>query len=150
MRAWRLPLLLVLAAAIGGFAFSRLWLAPAPPSPQLAVEQRLLCPQCQEVRLDVCDRQICADMKADIARRLADGETPDAIVAAYRAAYGPAVLSDQQPGGPVAWLPWILVAAGLLTLGALGWRRRGRSSPPPEAPARPGLEAELAAWRAGR
>jgi cytochrome c-type biogenesis protein CcmH/NrfF len=151
VRSWVAPLLVVLAAAAGGFAFSQLYLQPAPPSPQLAVEQRLLCPQCEEVRLDVCDRPICGDMKADIARRLASGQSEDAIVEAYRQAYGPAILADSQPGGPLApVLPWALVALGLLALAALGWRLRGSPPPVPPVAADRGLEAELSAWRAGR
>jgi cytochrome c-type biogenesis protein CcmH/NrfF len=150
VRAWAAPLLVVLAAAAGGFAFSQLYGRPAPPTAQLAVEQRLLCPQCQEVRLDVCDRQICADMKADIARRLARGESSDSIVDSYRQAYGPAILSDYQPGGPAAILPWALVGLGLALLAALGWRWRGRPPAEPPVTSDRGLDAELAAWRAGR
>jgi cytochrome c-type biogenesis protein CcmH len=151
MKAWLAPLLVVLVAGAGGFAFSQLYLRPAPPSAQLAVEQRLLCPQCQEVRLDVCDRPICTDMKADIARRLAAGQSEDAIVAAYQQAYGPAILADNQPGGPAAWLlPWALIALALGGLGALGMRFRGPARPEPAVTADRGLEAELAAWRSGR
>jgi cytochrome c-type biogenesis protein CcmH/NrfF len=151
MRSWLAPVLVVLLAAAGGFAFSQLYLRPAPPSAQLAVEQRLLCPQCQEVRLDVCDRPICADMKGDIARRLAAGESEDAIVAAYRQAYGPSILADSQPAGPAAWLlPWALVLLALAGLAALGWRFRAPSRPETPVASDRGLEAELAAWRSGR
>jgi cytochrome c-type biogenesis protein CcmH/NrfF len=150
MRSWAAPLLVVLAATLGGFAYGSLHLEPVPPSPRLAVEQRLMCPQCQEVRLDVCDRQICTDMKADIARRLAAGETSDSIVASYRTAYGSSVLSDSQPAGPASLLPWALLALGIAVLAALGWRRRGRVSTAPAAVVAGSLEAELAAWRAGR
>jgi cytochrome c-type biogenesis protein CcmH/NrfF len=151
MRSWAAPPLVVLLAAAGGFAFSQLYLQPAPRSAPLAVEQRLLCPQCQEVRLDVCDRPICTDMKADIVRRLAAGESEDTIVAAYQQAYGPSILADNQPGGPVAWLlPWALVALALAGLAALGWRFRGPTRVKPPVAADRALEAELAAWRSGR
>ena len=117
MRAWAAPLLVVLLAAAGGFAFSQVNQRPAASSPQLAVEQRLLCPQCQEVRLDVCDRPICTDMKADVARRLAAGESQDAIVAAYRQAYGPSILADNQPAGPLAsLLPWLALNLAIRSL----------------------------------
>jgi cytochrome c-type biogenesis protein CcmH/NrfF len=150
MKAWTAPLLVVLAAGLGGFAFGRLYLEPVHSSPQLAVEQRLLCPQCQEVRLDICDRQICDDMKADIARRLAQGESQDSIVASYRLAYGPSIVSDYQPTGPTSLLPWALLALAVPILAVLGWRRRGRA-PAAAAPVAAGsLEAELAAWRSGR
>ena len=143
MRAWAAPLLVILAAAGAGFAFAQVHRPPAPPPAQLAVEQRLMCPQCQEVRLDACDRPICADMKADIARRLAAGEPTDAIVASYRQAYGPAILAGDQPGGPAALLPWAALGLGLLALAVVALRRR-RS----EAGGRPAaLESEPAATR---
>ncbi len=147
MRAWAAPLLVVLAAAAGGFAFARLYQPPAAPPPQLAVERRLLCPQCQEVRLDVCDRPICTDMKADIARRLAAGESPDTIVGSYRQAYGPTILSADQPAGPAALLPWAALALGLLALGALAVRRRGRTLPGAPVGAAAGIEPDPAASR---
>ncbi|HVD01436.1 MAG TPA: cytochrome c-type biogenesis protein CcmH [Candidatus Dormibacteraeota bacterium] len=150
MRGWVAPVVVVLLATAGGLAFSQLYLRPAPPSAQLAVEQRLLCPQCQEVRLDVCDRPICTDMKADIARRLAAGQSQDAIVSAYRQAYGPAILADNQPGGQAAWLfPWALVLLAVAALAVLGWRFRGVSRAELRMAADRGLEAELAAWRSG-
>jgi cytochrome c-type biogenesis protein CcmH/NrfF len=126
MRAWAAPLLVVFAAAAGGFAFAHLYLPPAPVSPQLAVEQRLMCPQCEEVRLDVCDRPICTDMKADIARRLAAGEAQDSIVSSYRLAYGASILSSDQPADAAALLPWAAVALGVASLAGLAVWRLGR------------------------
>jgi cytochrome c-type biogenesis protein CcmH/NrfF len=126
VKAWAAPVAVVVAAAIGGFAFANLHLAPAPASAQLAVEQRLMCPQCEAVRLDVCDRPICADMKADIARRLQSGESPDSIVDSYRQAYGSSVLSSDQPPGAAALLPWAALAVGLLALAGVAFRRSAR------------------------
>ena len=123
MRAWAAPLVVVAAAALGGFAFANLHPASASVPAQLAVEQRLMCPQCEAVRLDVCDRPICADMKADIARRLHAGESQDSIVSSYRQAYGSSVLSADQPPGAVALLPWAALAVGLLALAAVALRR---------------------------
>ena len=150
MRAWAAPLLVVLAAAVGGFAFARLYQPPAAPPPQLVVEQRLMCPQCQEVRLDVCDRPICTDMKADIAGRLEAGESPDAIVAAYRQAYGSGILSGDQPAGPAALLPWAAFALGLLALVALAVRHRGRTLPSAPVSAAGGVEPAAVATRSPR
>jgi cytochrome c-type biogenesis protein CcmH len=126
MRAWAAPVAIVIAAALGGFAFANLYLAPAPASAQLAVEQRLMCPQCEAVRLDVCDRPICADMKADIARRLQAGESEDLIVSSYQQAYGSTVLAADQPAGIAGLLPWAALAVGLLALGGVALRRSAR------------------------
>ena len=146
MRRWLAPTALVVLAALAGFAISHQF-PVAAVSAQLAVEQRLMCPQCQQTRLDVCDRQICADMKADISHRLAAGEPADGLVASYRQAYGASVLSDQQPGGFAALLPWVAIVVGLAALSLLGLRRR-RKDPPADAPIQDrALEAELASWR---
>jgi cytochrome c-type biogenesis protein CcmH/NrfF len=126
MKAWAAPVAVVIAAALGGFAFANLYLAPAPATPQLAVEQRLMCPQCEAVRLDVCDRPICADMKADIARRLRAGESEDSIVSSYRQAYGSTVLAADQPAGIAGLLPWAALAVGLLALAGVALRRSVR------------------------
>jgi cytochrome c-type biogenesis protein CcmH/NrfF len=126
VKAWAAPVAVVVAAALGGFAFANLYLAPAPASAQLAVEQRLMCPQCEAVRLDVCDRPICADMKADIARRLQAGESPDAIVLSYRQAYGSSVVAADQPAGVAALLPWAVLALGVLALAGVAFRRSAR------------------------
>jgi cytochrome c-type biogenesis protein CcmH/NrfF len=126
VRAWAAPVAVVIAAALGGFAFANLYLAPAPATAQLAVEQRLMCPQCEAVRLDVCDRPICADMKADIARRLQTGESEDSIVSSYRVAYGSTVLANDQPAGAAALLPWAALALGLLALAGVALRRSAR------------------------
>jgi cytochrome c-type biogenesis protein CcmH len=126
VKALAAPLAVVIAAALGGFAFANFHLAPVPASAQLAVEQRLMCPQCEGVRVDVCDRPICADMKADIARRLQAGESQDSIVSSYRQAYGSSVLSTDQPAGPAALLPWAALAVGLLALAGVALRRSAR------------------------
>lgn len=124
MKAWLAPALFVLAAALAGAAFARAYGAPPPATPQLAVEQRLMCPQCLQTRLDVCETPVCLDMQADIARRLAAGESPDSIVDSYRVAFGPTILSSDQPAGLAAWVPWTAAAAGLFALGLLALRRR--------------------------
>ena len=114
------------AAGRGGRAFANRGLGQVPATGQLAVEQRVRCPQGEAVRLDVCDRPICADMKADIARRLQAGESENSIVASYRQAYGSAVLANDQPSGPAALLPWAALAVGLVALLGVALRRASR------------------------
>lgn len=128
MRRLVAPALVILLAAVAGHGFARWYAAPAagsapsgPAATRLATEQRLMCPLCTGTRLDVCDRPICVDMKADIARRLSAGEAADSIVAGYRAAYGPAVLAASQQDGSAAVAPALLITAGLLIAAALTW-----------------------------
>ena len=151
-RGWALPILGIALAAAVGLGLGRA-LGPAPAtSPQLVTEQRLMCPQCEATRLDVCDRPICVDMKADISRRLAAGETPDAIVASYDRAYGRRVVAGAGAADPYAAVPWlalILALAGLAALAATG-RRSGSARLPVTVRSGTRIDEELAAWRSGR
>jgi cytochrome c-type biogenesis protein CcmH len=124
VKALLAPAAVVLVAALGGFAFANLYLKPVPATAQLAVEQGLMCPKCQGVRLDVCDLPICKDMKVDIARRLQAGESADAILASYKVAYGSVILASDQPFGTAALVPWAAVGLAVLALGAVAFRRR--------------------------
>ncbi len=144
-------LLAVLAGAALGAAVARAWVVATPVSPELAVEQRLLCPQCTGTRLDVCDQLICLDMKADIRRRLAAGEPADSIVGHYRSVYGPSVLAAPPQSDPTFYLPWLLVAAALAALVGVAARRRPPPMPPrPAKPVSRLVDEELAAWRQSR
>lgn len=141
----------LLAALSIGLGASQLIRQPIPRTPELAVETQLRCPQCTGIRLDVCDRQICADMREDIRRRLAAGESPKAIVAAYEGAYGPGVL--EEPSGldrATAWLPWLAVVVGLLVLIAVAAAGRSLKRGPPTGAFRSDLvDQEMARWREG-
>ena len=161
---WRQALVAVAVVAgfgLAGFGISQLAGFRAPAAADLAVEQRLMCPQCQGVRLDVCDRPICDDMRADIRRRLAGGESPDSIVSGYEVIYGPTVLASAGAFDNSAPVPWLFVLAGLLVLASLAVGRGSVGSKsadavsaeqPADAPsaASPVVDREMAAWRAGR
>jgi cytochrome c-type biogenesis protein CcmH len=60
----------------------------------LAVEHQLLCPQCTNERLDICNLAICNDMKGVIRERLQGGQSQDEIVGYFRNRYGERVLSQ--------------------------------------------------------
>lgn len=158
MRALVFAGLLLLASAAAGLAAQRVVHPPAPAAAELAVETRLRCPQCTGTRLDVCDRQICADMRADIRRRLGAGEAPDAIVRDYAAAYGQVALYEPAPlEVAAAWVPWAALGLGLALLAAVlvAWHRAATApivTPPiPDVSASSALvDAELARWRRGQ
>lgn len=119
------------AATAVGLAGARMLAARRQPvSAELAVERRLECPQCTGIRLDVCDRPICDDMRADIRRRLAVGQSPDQIVKAYSNVYGTKVLAEPEYAalGQEPWLPLGLLGAAMLTAG-FALRTRARSRP---------------------
>lgn len=114
IRAVLLTLAVVAICACAGYGASRALAPAAPQSRELQVEQRLMCPECTGTRLDVCDQPVCQDMKTDIRARLARGESPDAIVASYEQAYGPAILASPPPR-PADAVPW-LVLLGLISV----------------------------------
>jgi len=150
-------LAVVAGFALAGYGASQVVGLGTPASPDLAVQQRLMCPQCQGVRLDVCDRPLCTDMRADIRRRLAAGEAQDSIVSSYEATYGPAILASAGSSGNTTLVPWLFVVVGLVLLASLRLGHRpGEASPAPadaEAAApipTPSVDRELELWRSGR
>ena len=151
MRTALLVVLLGLAAIAAGAGASQLLSPSAPESRELAVEQRLRCPQCTGIRLDVCDRVICQEMRADIRRQLAAGMSADAIVASYEQAYGPGVLMEPSGLEKVSvLLPWLAVALGLAGLVAVSLMlaRPPPTLSPSAAESTPLVDEEMARWRA--
>ena len=150
MRTALLIVLLALAALAAGAGASQLLSPSAPESRELAVEQRLRCPQCTGIRLDVCDRVICQEMRADIRRQLAAGVSADGIVASYEQAYGPGVLME--PSGlerTSVLLPWLAVALGLLGLivASLMLARHPPTPSPATIEPTPLVDEEMDRWR---
>ncbi len=90
-----------------------------------AVAQQLYCPVCQNIPLDVCGTQACADWREEIRGMLAQGMTPDQIKVRFAAKYGQRVLGAPQQQG-VNWVVWILpvvgILAGAVIVIALIWR----------------------------
>lgn len=124
MRRLAVVVAVLAAGAIAGLLIGHLRPPAGAQASDVQVEQQLACPQCTSTRLDVCDRPICQDMKEDIRRRLAAGESAASIVASYRSVYGDRVLAD--PAGPPALqlLAWTGLAVGMGIFGLLAWRRR--------------------------
>src|SRR6185437_13728038 len=84
---------------------------------ELQVEQRLGCPICTNLPLNVCDNQLCQGMRGVIHQKLSEGETPDQVVAYFVSRYGDAVLlSPPQRGFSLAawYLPFLALAIGVV------------------------------------
>jgi cytochrome c-type biogenesis protein CcmH len=98
-------------------------LAETPVSDQqLQVERQLGCPICTNVPLNVCDNQICQQMKGVIHQKLADGESPAQIVDYFVARYGEGVLLTPPGQGfslAVWYAPIMAVLLGALLVWAL-------------------------------
>jgi cytochrome c-type biogenesis protein CcmH len=78
-----------------------------------AVAKKLNCPVCENVPLDVCETQACAQWRDLIRQKLATGEKPEQVIAYFRDTYGDRVLQEPPRSGFTA-LIWILPFVGLV------------------------------------
>lgn len=147
------------AAAIGagGDMAHAQELPPQLESRALGIERQLLCPQCTNKRLDVCELAICIDMREQIRQQLVDGRTNDEIIFFFSNRYGQRVLAEiPREGFNLVLFGWVggslLLVAGGGALFLLHLRRSGRAyraaragidAPAPNAEDDAWLEAEL-------
>ncbi|HLE23123.1 MAG TPA: cytochrome c-type biogenesis protein [Anaerolineales bacterium] len=113
---------------------------PTPSDDEVnAIARELYCPVCENVPLDVCPTQACAQWRATIREKLVLGWTEPQIQDYFVAQYGDRVLAAPPPRG-LNWLvyllpPVALVAAGLLLWQTMRrWRRAAEQAPIPAAP----------------
>lgn len=129
MRLFRRIVIAGLAvAALAAFAHAALAQdgaqpTPAPGSSQVSDDQvnviasQLFCPVCQDVPLDVCGTQACADWRAEIRSMLAQGKSTQQIKDYFASRYGQRVLATPGASGlnGLVWiLPIVWVVAGLV------------------------------------
>lgn len=124
----------------------------ATPSPDEVnrVARQLYCPVCENVPLDVCPTQACADWRADIRDKLALGWTDDQIKAYFAQQYGDRVLA-RPPARGLNLVVYIVPPLALLLGGFLLYRYlRGRrtlvvaaANPAPASDYQARLEQEL-------
>jgi len=111
------PLLLALVALLAVIGSLATAYADDPASAkELQIERQLGCPICTNLPLNVCDNQICAQMKGVIRQKLSDGESPEQIVDYFVSRYGEGVLLTPPQQGlnlAVWYLPGIAVVAGV-------------------------------------
>ena len=113
--------LTMLVAILGMFTPTHLAYADDPlAAKEMEVERQLGCPICTNLPLNVCDNQICTQMKGIIHQKLADGETPDAVVDYFVSRYGEGILltPSQQGFNLAVWyLPVAAILVGALKIG---------------------------------
>ncbi len=115
--AFALILGLVVTIAFG----SSVALADDPTAEQqLQVERQLGCPICTNLPLNVCDNQICVQMKGVIHQKLAAGETPSQVIDFFVARYGEGVLLTP-PNQGFSLVVWYAPAVAVLFGGLLVW-----------------------------
>jgi cytochrome c-type biogenesis protein CcmH len=110
----------ILVAALASLLFASAALADDPlAAKELQVERQLGCPICTNLPLNVCDNQICVQMKGVIHDKLAAGETPDEVVAYFVNRYGEGILLTPPEQGfnlAVWYLPVAALALGALVV----------------------------------
>jgi cytochrome c-type biogenesis protein CcmH len=101
-----------------------------------AIAKQLYCPVCENIPLDVCGTQACAQWRELIREKLGQGWSEAQIKQYFVAQYGDRVLATP-PARGLNWLvylvPPIAIAAGVFilyrALKALAWKQ-----PTPQAP----------------
>jgi cytochrome c-type biogenesis protein CcmH len=78
-----------------------------------AVASQLYCPVCQNVPLDVCGTQACADWRAEIRVMLGQGQSVQDIKDTFAARYGQRVLATPEARG-LNMLVWVLPVVGVI------------------------------------
>ena len=122
-------LLALLALAAGPTAA-----APPDEATVQAIAAQLRCVVCQSLSVADSPSETANQMRAIIRQRLADGETPEQVVAYFVDKYGLWILlaPPRQGFNLLVWIaPFAALAVGLLVVGVvtLRWRRRARLAP---------------------
>ena len=98
-----------------------------------AIAKQLYCPVCENVPLDVCGTQACAQWRELIREKLAEGWTEDEIKEYFSNQYGDRVLSAP-PARGLNWLVYIIpplvfvAGAFFLYRGFSTWRQMADES----------------------
>ena len=113
-----------------------------------SIASELRCPVCQGLSVADSTSPTAQNMRADIERRLDEGQSRAEIVDAYVARYGEWILLRPRPTG-LAMLAWggpaAIAAAGGIAL-ATAFRRWGRRSPIVSDSARDAVAVAKASW----
>jgi len=99
-----------------------------------AIAAQLRCVVCQNLSVADSPSETANQMRGIIRQRLADGETPEQVVAYFVDKYGLWILlaPPRQGFNLLVWIaPFAGLAVGLLVVGAviMRWRRRARLAP---------------------
>ena len=82
-----------------------------------AIAETVACPACSGQSVASSDAPAAANLRADIERRVAEGESDDEIRAAYAARFGEEILLNPPRSG-VAATVWVLPVVAVVVAGA--------------------------------
>ncbi len=86
-----------------------------------AVAKQLYCPVCENIPLDVCPTQACAQWRELIREKLAEGWNEDEIKTYFVAQYGDRVLATP-PARGLNWLVYVIPPLAILGGGFILYR----------------------------
>jgi cytochrome c-type biogenesis protein CcmH len=122
----------VLLALAGGAAAQ----GPTPSDDEVnAIAKGLYCPVCENIPLDVCPTQACAQWRETIRLKLSEGWSEQQIKDYFVEQYGARVLATP-PATGLNWLVYVLPPAAFLAGAAIliralrSWRRAAVTSTP--------------------
>jgi len=130
---WLLALAVVLVLA-GGLSSANVFAQEEGPQPTPsddevnAIAKQMFCPVCENIPLDVCGTQACAQWREQIREKLAAGWTEDEIKAYFVQLYGERVLGVPPRRG-LNWLIYVappvafLAGAYVLYRGLKSWQK---------------------------
>jgi cytochrome c-type biogenesis protein CcmH len=96
--------------------------APAPSDDQVnAIAKQLYCPVCENIPLDVCPTQACAQWRELIREKLAQGWTDQQIKQYFIDQYGDRVVG-MPPAHGLNWLVYLLPPVAILFGAFILWR----------------------------
>ena len=151
MRQIILGTLLALLAAgmLTGFALAQESNPNGPTDDAVnAIAKQLYCPVCENIPLDVCGTQACAQWRELIREKLSQGWTEARIKQYFVDQYGDRVLATPPPRG-LNWLVYVIpplaILAGIYILfrAFQSWKGPGTVPAPEEAPQTSGDEYAL-------
>lgn len=115
-----------------------------------AVASQLYCPVCENVPLDVCGTQACAQWRELIREKLVEGWSEDQIRVYFSDQYGDRVLSEP-PARGLNWLVYVIpplvffAGAFFLYRGFIAWKKLGEDDDITESVSEPEIEDEYMA-----
>ena len=144
--------LLAVMVALGALASAWAHGRHIARTPQQAVQQvasGLRCPVCQDLSVADSTSSVAQAMRAEIGRRLADGQTPQQVDAYFVSRYGQWILLSPRWAGlnVVVWItPLVAALAGAVIVGKLVLRPVDPEPRPASDRDRLRIEAELASF----
>lgn len=114
------------------------------------VSKDLFCPVCENVPLDVCPTQACADWRALVRTQLAEGRSKEEVHEYFARQYGDGVLAAPPKRG-FSLVLWFFPVIAVITGGGLfarymrRLRREGKTTTPSAGVPRPATNGKAAA-----